>query len=76
MEVPDKPDHARALSIYQHQLAGMFRNPADEHDGSGDGSVEVPDRDGTLHWSVAGFLQLLSGAGHSGRCGTAGHLAI
>ena len=50
-------------------------SPAHEHDRSGNGSAEVPDGNGAVHWSVAGFLQLLDGAGLRGRCGTAGHLA-
>ena len=66
-DVPDQPDHAGTLPLHQHQPAGMFGSPSDEHDRGSHGSAQVSDGHGTLHWPVGCVLHVSDQSGHG--CG-------
>jgi hypothetical protein len=73
---PDEPDHAGTLPLHQHEPAGMFCSPSDEHDGGCDRSAQVPNRYGAVHRTVA-CLFLVSKRTRNGRgCCTARSVAL
>jgi hypothetical protein len=60
-DVPNQPDNARTLSIYQRQPAGMFRGPADEDSRGGRGRAQFSHRKGLFIGQSNAFFSYMTG---------------